>query len=501
MRGVKLRFLPSLADLAFTMPLVFVFASMGGARALLADGDTGWHVRTGEWILAHRAVPRVDLFSYTRAGEPWFAWEWGWDVLAAWLHGRAGMAAVVAFSLLLVAVVSALLFRLVWRRSGSVLVAVPVALLAMAAGSVHWLARPHLVTLLLVAVFLAVLERAAEGRTGLLWVLPPLTAVWANLHGGFVAGLVLVAVYGLRRRPWPWVACAAASAAASLLNPYGWQLHLHIARYLVEPYQYVHIAEFRPVAFASPAARYLEVLCALGAAAGLWSAWKRRWTDAVLIAFWGHLALVAARNIPLFAVVAAPAVGQAVAEWLDAARAGWRDWSSGFDALESVPRTPLWSAVAVAAVSAAMFLPEPGLRFRAEYDSTRFPVAAAVVAGAPAGRIFTPDDWGGYLIYRLWPRTRVFVDGRSDFYGAAFGERCLDVLRVRPGWQEQLARYGVDTVLLPAGVPLAGVLRESPRWRAVYDDGVAIVFRARGPVVTQQGSGGELAASTRSKQS
>src|SRR6202161_605415 len=89
------RFLPSLTDLAFLFPLIVLFLKLDGARTLLGDGDTGWHVRTGEWILAHHQVPHTDLFSFSRPGAPWFAWEWLWDVLFAMLHQRWGMAAVV----------------------------------------------------------------------------------------------------------------------------------------------------------------------------------------------------------------------------------------------------------------------------------------------------------------------------------------------------------------------------------------------------------------------
>ena len=90
------RWLPSMTDAAFLMPLVFLFCGMHGAKTLLGDGDTGWHLRTGEWILAHGRVPDHDIFSFTRSGQPWFAWEWLWDVLFGWLHlharhGRRGV--------------------------------------------------------------------------------------------------------------------------------------------------------------------------------------------------------------------------------------------------------------------------------------------------------------------------------------------------------------------------------------------------------------------------
>ncbi|MGA2594471.1 MAG: hypothetical protein ABSH32_31620, partial [Bryobacteraceae bacterium] len=135
-----LRLLPSLTDFAFLMPVIFLFGAMGGARTLLGDGDTGWHVRTGEWIMSHGRVPDKDLFSFTKTGQPWFAWEWLWDVVFAWLHQRWGMAAVVIGSLLIISLTSALLFRLTSRKCGHPLIAVAVTFLAVAGSSIHFLA-------------------------------------------------------------------------------------------------------------------------------------------------------------------------------------------------------------------------------------------------------------------------------------------------------------------------------------------------------------------------
>src|SRR5438445_4390283 len=87
------RLMPSLTDVAFLMPVLFLFGKLEGARTLLGDGDTGWHIRAGEWMLAHGRVPWQDLFSFTRPDAPWYAWEWLADVMMAWLHQQGGMAA------------------------------------------------------------------------------------------------------------------------------------------------------------------------------------------------------------------------------------------------------------------------------------------------------------------------------------------------------------------------------------------------------------------------
>jgi hypothetical protein len=116
---------------------------------------------------------------------------------------------------------------------------------------------------------------------------------------------------------------------------------------------------------------------------------------------------------------------------------------------------------------------------RAEYDPKRYPAKALQVLRGPelAHSIFADDEWGDYLIYRLYPTTKVFVDGRSDFYGAKFNEKYLDVMNGKYNWKDTLKRYGIQAVVLPVAASLASTLKETPDWRPVYDDGVAIVFR------------------------
>jgi hypothetical protein len=207
---------------------------------------------------------------------------------------------------------------------------------------------------------------------------------------------------------------------------------------------------------------------------------------------------LAARNVPLFAIVSAPLVAAAVDAWLvrlpHLAVAGWlRQAGARFNAMaaqtaetDALPRWHLVSAAGFALVAAILFAPAPPKQFRAEYDPKSYPAAAAEVLRHDASaRVFTHEVWGDYLIWRLYPTGRVFVDGRSDFYGDDFENKYIDVLSVKHGWEQILDGFGVNTILLPPSIPLAGVLKESSRWRAVYEDGVAVIFR---PVPTAAGN-------------
>ncbi len=504
------RVLPSLTDLAFLMPIVFLFARMDGVKTMLGDGDTGWHIRTGEWILANGRVPDKDIFSYTKAGDPWYAWEWLWDVCFAWLYHHGGLATVVVVNILLISLTFALLFRLVRRHCDNGFIAITVTFLACAASAIHWLARPHLVTMLFLVVLLYVLDRAREGSTRLLWVLPLFFILWTNLHGGFFVGLIVLA--GYTAGEWAralftadpvdrrvalqsgkrYAATALACALATIVNPYTYHLHAHIYQFFSEPYHVQNISEYQSISFHNPAGIYLEAMLLVGVFTAAWFVVKRRdFVPLVLIAGWAHLALFAARNIPLFAIIAAPFVAQAmnemlrgiehaqVAAWVQRAIFGFRNTALEFGETDRHWRLHLASTAAAVVLALLITNPNAVGKLKAEYDPQRYPAKAlSVLRADPGSRIFTDDEWGDYLLYQLYPGHKVFVDGRDDFYGQDFEQKYLDVMNVKYDWEQYLNRYKVDTIVLSTKSALASAIKESGRWHPVYDDTVAIVFRA-----------------------
>jgi hypothetical protein len=504
------RILPSLTDVAFLMPAALLFLRMDGAKRMLGDGDTGWHIRTGEWILNNGSVPRTDLFSFTKSGQPWYAWEWLWDLVFAWLHQHAGMAAVVLASILVLSFTFALLFRLVLRECPNVLVAFGVTFAATAGSTMHWLARPHLFTLLFVVIFCAVLDRARQGRTRLLIVLPFLTVLWTNLHGGFFVGIILIGCYaagelalwlveqdpGKARaaleRSRPFLVTALASAAASLVNPYSYRLHVHMWNFLTGSFHLRYINEYQPTEFQNNLAIWYEPLVLLGVAAAFWCIYHRRFAQAFMVAGWLHLALFSVRNLPIYLLIAAPVLAgmlndllaclaaAPLAPWVGKSVRAFESFVAEFGANDRTPRIHLTSALGALAMVFVFYAPAPPAKFRAEYDPKQYPAAALkVLRGTAMSRsIFADDEWGDYLIYRLYPHTKVFVDGRFDLYGEAFTKKYLDLLNAKYGWEQTLRTYSVDTILLRVDTPLTGALKESRRWRPVYDDGMAIVFRS-----------------------
>ena len=280
---------------------------------------------------------------------------------------------------------------------------------------------------------------------------------------------------------------ACALHAGSLLNPYGWQLHLHIARYLNSPWILDHVQEFQSPHIRSEGMIVFALLL-LAAVALVPQAGR---FEALLVLVWGFLALRSARHVPFFAMVAAPVVASgAAAYWKQvAARAAGRSAVRVFWELAREfggrPRVSLWlplTAAVVLALAPAVTFPDAVFPVRAvEKNMTRLAPAAAMP------RVLTSDQWADYLIYRLYPRQRVFFDGRSDFFGPAIGSDYRKLLAGEKPWRELLDRYHFDLALLPHDWALSTALDRESGWRLVYEDSTAVLYARDGRPLPTQG--------------
>ncbi|HEX7422388.1 MAG TPA: hypothetical protein VF311_00665 [Terriglobales bacterium] len=277
--------LPSVRDIIF----LFLFWSLLAgplSNRPLADADIGWHIRTGEQILATHSLPRTDPFSSTMQGQPWFAWEWLYDILLGILHQACGLNGVVWLCALLVAAIFALLFSQLLKRGTGLLLAVVLMLLAEAASTIHLYARPHIVSWLFSLLWWVALERWDRREHVSLprwmpWFFPASMLLWVNLHGGWLFGMALLGIYMLAafvesvraqdalaairiaHRARAMAAAWVASAMATLVNPFGWRLHAHIYRYLGDRYLMNRIDEFRSPDFHGWAQRCFAVILVL----------------------------------------------------------------------------------------------------------------------------------------------------------------------------------------------------------------------------------------------
>ncbi len=484
--------LPSFADCFFIALIIWTFAAgPHGWDALLGDADIGWHIRTGDWILAHHTVPGHDLFSFSKPDAPWFAWEWLSDIVFALLFRAAGLKGVALFAGAVIAVYSTIVLRHAFWRGANVIVALPVVLLGVGASSVHFLARPHIFTFLFLALAFWALDVDRRENTRCVWLLVPLSVVWVNLHGGFfiflaclallAVGCAMEAAWGVRR--WAamrrysllWAACG----AASLINPYGIKLHLHVMEYLRSGWIRDNVQEFLAPSFRGEGELQFEAILIGGLLVAALLIQARRLSEALWIVFLAHSALTSLRHAPLFCVAAVPLIaGELSSLWNGVA---WKLprrsllatlHDMGRDLAPPFRRNTVWMPAVIVVLALAP------LNWPRDFPKDLFPGAliARHAQRLSTARVLTTDQWADYLIFRNYPQQRVYLDGRSDFYGETLGKEYLGVLQLSSGWRNTMERRRFDAVLLPPRWPLVEMLKRSPEWRISDDDGTAILF-------------------------
>jgi hypothetical protein len=487
--GVLLRW--CVPDLAFATACVTLFYCLflfQGYQKLFRDSDAGWHIRTGEAILATDTLPRTDPYSFTRGGRPWFAWEWLADAAAGGIHRTFGLKGVALFYAAAISAGVWLWFRLHWALGGNFLVACAMAPLLLSTCNIHWLARPHVLSwiFLLLAVF---------PRKPNLMVVALVTALWANVHPSFFFAPLIALLFALEDR-WHLKA-AIVAALAPLLNPYGPQLYVHVFRYLTDADLLARIGEFQSFDFHSPGAAQIIATVILGVVGGTLALTQKRLHHFALAMLITALALRSARALPLSALLLLPIANAAITRSLRKA-GGVPSGSACPTDLRDTTQPVGVADVVGQAVSPAAFLSYSAnlraldTRFRgfaliplvllaafylipaAGFPTDQFPVAAYPHI-PPGARLFAPDKFGGYLIYRSNGTLKVFFDGRSDLYGADFLKRYSRLVQVRPGWRAYWESFHFTHALLPADAPLLPAL-EQIGWRPIYQDKTAILL-------------------------
>jgi hypothetical protein len=472
------------------------------------DPDLWWHLANGRLITTTATLPHTDVYSFTAIGHLWVMHEWLTDLAMYGLYRAGGLPLLVAtFALVVTAAAIGLYLVLRWTGLHST-ACVLLTLIGTLAGSTAWGARPQLLNVLFTGVLVLGLIAYREGRLRAL-ALPPFIWLWANLHSGFLVGLIISGLFLAgeaidrwrssrsampRRRLVALGWAIVAATALSLVNPSGIQTLLFPLGTLTSPLIQNNIQEWASPDFHSMAGGLFEAIVFLilgGLATGRVRARTHEW-------LWGfsllYLALASQRNVPLFVLAAAPLTGRCVLALL----------AQAASILPSVPRRPTaqaafrWAPMVPAAptvVAGALNLwlllvvasgmiwyrAVPNLRpaDQAMAIASTFPVHAADALDAihKPVRIFNYYDYGGYLLWRLYPGgSRVFIDGRVEVYGSVVFTRYLQVNYLGAGWPDVLQQYQPDAIVLPTAHPLVTLLREDPGWHVLASDGVATVL-------------------------
>jgi len=439
------------------------FALAGFSPGLLNDGDTYWHIRAGEWMLAHGQVLRADVFSYTAAGAPWHTQEWLAEVVMAlaWrIQGWAGIHLLFASG----AGVSAGVVGFYVRRRVDLVPALLTVVLGLSCVTGSLLARPHMLALPLLAIWTCGLAAARETERAPNWWLLAVMPLWANLHGSFAFGLALAGALAMeaviesadrKRAVLGWGLFLLAATAAAVITPFGLQT-------LIFPFKLsgmqglAHIGEWQPSDFSQLSAFALLLLTALF----VLGSGKVRVPFLRLLLLIGlvWLALSHARHQMLLGVTAPILIAPALQ----------KSW----------PAKQQPASVLFALVAGALFLAMLGARLAVPVVRDDGPMTpASALAHVPRFvremPVLNDYGFGGYLI---WNGVKPFIDSRADLHGDIFLQNYATIISPdKDALAASLAFHHVRWTIFPRQAPVVKILDDTPGWRRLYTDKVAVV--------------------------
>jgi hypothetical protein len=476
-------------------------------QGMLDDPGLGWHLRNVDAMRAQGGFLTEDPFSLSPDGQPrrWYSNQWLGE-LPLWLGERwAGLEGVAAVAALVVAFTLTCLYRMLLRDGLPWPAAVAWTALAAMGTSCSWAARPNLFTMLFVLLTARICEgfhtgRLSRGQT--LWLLP-LFAAWANIHGGFVAGFVLLGAslaietalaaaalgpdehVAARSRAAHLMVLGAGTFLATLVNPYGLSLYRWVFQLLGDPYFMGLHEEWKSPDFHSKGAMRYELLLLLFPVVPALSKRRPNLVELGLAIVWLHMALTGFRYVALWVLVAAPLLARSAAAlpWLQAQAERLRQAAPDSFLLQGGSARASWLWGGLVALGLLGWARAAEGRF-ACHQPEMIPARALdrllELHGAYRAShghepvVFHNYNWGGYLTWHGWPAVRNWIDDRNEVQGEAHVREYFSITEAEPGWQEKLG--GVAFVIMHPSAPLTSRLAESRDWRELYRDDYAVIF-------------------------
>jgi hypothetical protein len=463
---------------------IYALFLLAGNR-LLIDPDTMWQVTIGQWILDHRAVPETDVYSFTMRGQPWISTQWLAQVLYAQTYAIAGWAGPVVLAAAAIAATFALLTKFLSRYLSESTTLVFVAA-GLALSVPHLLARPHVLAMPVMVAWVGGMIVAADRRGAPSFWLLPLMAQWANLHGGFVFGLVLIAPVALdavlsaddnlrKALALRWATFAALALIAGCCTPYGWNSLLASQKILGLGGALPLIMEWRPANFGDVGA--LEVCLLLGIGLTLYRGIKLPPLRIVLLLGLLHMALSQERAAEMLALLAPLILAAPLALQIG----GGEDSNPG----AATPLRGLLFAGVAVVLTAGTFVYASMHRF--EPHTRGSPVAAVIeLKKLNLTRVFNDYDFGGYLIAN---GVAPFIDGRTELYGEKFfvDHNAASGLMEPENLFRMLDQYKIEAALLRTQSASTKLLSHVDGWQKVYADDIATIYlRKAGAVHTAE---------------
>jgi hypothetical protein len=470
----------------------------------LTDPDYFWHLRTGQYLFENQALPEGDIFSFTHTAQPWVLHEWLFELLLYCTYILLGPFGVKLLTASLATASVVLAHATVQRLLGKPNVALLIALAFFTQAAASISPRPQLISILLFAVFIRVLtEFKYFQATRSLLLLPALMVIWVNSHGGYAAGIALMVLFTAcewmlllargsndkihQRRIYTLTIITFTCVLASLVNPY-------FIQHWFYPFDVVNmeasrslIAEWRSPDFHSMLHKSYLVIVFVTLTAAIYRRKRPDVTEIAIPLFFVMLGFIAVRHIPFATLALIPLAATSLAQpslqqlapvaWLDRLAAlRTRLVGKGSD-LGRTEFTLNWLLLAFMIAGCLLYYP---IKQKADEDRINITAPAKatdfVIYSGLKGRLFNTYHHGGYLIYRLYPEQKVFIDGRADMYGDAFIQEYIAIASGQPGWKERLNKHKIDYVITPHDAALSRLIVESGEFRLVYEDEVNSVM-------------------------
>ncbi|QSO52256.1 hypothetical protein JZ785_26590 [Alicyclobacillus curvatus] len=457
------------------------------------DPDTPWHYATGQYILAHHVVPTTDPFSWSSHGMPWVTQEWLFELVFAWIGKHFGFPGTWLFQIAIFTATVVILYLLAVRVSkGNHVMAAILACAAQFAGIIFWTMRPQIVSYMMFALFLLILQYVREGRFGVLYWVPVVMLLWANSHGSSTIGILLlllevfvsfipsvgrfVRVILPKGARWRLVLAAVVGAAVGLINPNGIKAYTY-ALLSNDSQMTNNIMEWHSPDFHMQSFKY-GVLPFLMVTFIIVLIRFRTLPLRDILYFGGSFAvmLVYQRFLPYVAIATVPLLAQVTSDWFRSLNrlTKWMRLTDGVLLLA-------WIAYF------ATTIPNVQGPVKDHWSSGAYPVGAVnyMESHHLTTRILNKYDWGGYLIYRGIP---TFVDGRTDVFlkNGIF----MDYLALQNVWwnaPDLLNKYHFQAILFNSGSSLVTYLTHTGQWKVAYYGTNADVLV---PITSKVGSGG-----------
>lgn len=504
------RLAPTRAQLWISVPFFFIVQSC--FRESLPLLDFWWHLKMGQVILENGAIPRTDIFSFTAAGKLFVVQNWLSEIILYLLYRFGGGALLISFNTVLFVAVIFILWRMSLQLSHSLWASIFAAVVVALCMPVN--IRPQVFSVLFFTLFYWILGSGKQTTSKRVYWLPILMILWVNMHGAFLLGLALIAVF-LIVESIQWrvraVRCGGSngekcihlgsafvlSLAATLVNPEGYAVYQYIGIVVNDTSSRLFVSEWQPPHIMEAAGIVLYFIpFLLTANALILSRERPLLIDWVLFTVFAMFGITALRNCAWFQLISAPILARhlPLVPW-QAVKGLWRPESfkrSWFTLTEDSGRLRKINLALSGLLIVLTLISSPwwrSLRNGENLLDKQTPVGAAnyISERRLEGNIYHPQAYGDYLLWKLWPSQRVFFDGRVHLYGEEFVRQYFRI-QEDSSWEQIMAEYSIDLMLLDkkmyekAGhkrLSLLDKARKSSNWHVIFEDDISVLLAKR----------------------